>query len=213
MRFISPQLRSAPQFVGIAGVLASDPIASEPSSGPLLPTLDPDLKEAGDELRELYKKTLAAELTSQPGDPSADQVIEDIFGGGDGWGGSGGKGDNSDTASSRRTGGEDGGGGNWSDQETQQHELRVPRFTGNKKSWPDFHARRSGQQLQHHGYGKYGSGPSGSRESLNKADERANARRSHHHLRANPDHVEQVPDVDELEVREDLKCWNSRPMH
>jgi hypothetical protein len=35
---------------------------------------------------ELYKKTLAAELTCQPGDPSADQIVEDIFAGGDGWG-------------------------------------------------------------------------------------------------------------------------------
>jgi hypothetical protein len=48
-------------------------------------------KEAGDELRELYRKTLAAEWTCQPGELSADKCIEDIFAGGDGWGNTKGK--------------------------------------------------------------------------------------------------------------------------
>lgn len=43
-------------------------------------------REAGDELRELYRRTLAAEWTSQPGELSADKCIEDIFAGGNGWG-------------------------------------------------------------------------------------------------------------------------------
>jgi hypothetical protein len=39
----------------------------------------------GDDLRELYRRTIAANWTCLPGELSADKVVEDIFSGGDGW--------------------------------------------------------------------------------------------------------------------------------
>ena len=37
-------------------------------------------------MQDMYRRTLAAYWTSQPGELKADECIEDIFGGGDGWG-------------------------------------------------------------------------------------------------------------------------------
>ena len=142
-------------------------------------------KEVGDDLKELYRKTLAAELTCQAGEPSADQVIEDIFSGGDGWGST----RDSDTASSRRAA-ED----TWSDGEMRG--LRE-----NKRSWPDFQ-RMPLKQVN--------------RESLGKSDEfRGRARGSFGQARR-PEMEKEwrvpAPELDELEVREDLRCWLSRPV-
>jgi hypothetical protein len=52
-----------------------------------MPAVTSKTREAGDELKELYRRTLAAGWTCQPGELSADKAIEDIFAGGDGWGG------------------------------------------------------------------------------------------------------------------------------
>jgi hypothetical protein len=93
----APPLRSAPVFGGIAGIISSsDPIGgghAGPSS--LNPDADgaegtvPNLlttnKETG-EIQDMYRRTLAAFWTSQPGELKADECIEDIFSGGDGWG-------------------------------------------------------------------------------------------------------------------------------
>jgi hypothetical protein len=38
------------------------------------------------ELQDLYRRTLAASWSRLPGEPSADECIEDIFAGGSGWG-------------------------------------------------------------------------------------------------------------------------------
>lgn len=42
-------------------------------------------REAG-ELQDMYRRTLAAYWSAQPGELKADECIEDIFAGGDGWG-------------------------------------------------------------------------------------------------------------------------------
>jgi hypothetical protein len=165
-------------------------------------TIDPLAKEAGDELRELYKKTLAAELTCQPGDPSADQVIEDIFGGGDGWGSVR---DESDTASSRLYGtGDD--TGNWSDNEQQQQRAALRE---NKRSWPDFQTAVRRMQAKH-----------AARDTKSEDQQFRNIRtrgsfgQSSHRtdMTMDKDYVVRTPDLDELETREDLRCWISRPM-
>lgn len=82
--YSAPPLRVAPVFNGIAGIVAGDQVDAE---DPLhMPAVNSRAKETGDELRELYRKTVAADWTCQPGEISADKCIEDIFGGGDGWG-------------------------------------------------------------------------------------------------------------------------------
>ncbi|KAK3706080.1 hypothetical protein LTR37_012907 [Vermiconidia calcicola] len=50
-----------------------------------LPNLSSRNKEAG-EMQDVYRRTLAAFWTSQPGELRADECVEDIFSGGDGWG-------------------------------------------------------------------------------------------------------------------------------
>lgn len=50
-----------------------------------MPSLTTKSREAG-EAQDLYRRNLAAHFSSQPGELRADEVIEDIFAGGDGWG-------------------------------------------------------------------------------------------------------------------------------
>jgi hypothetical protein len=80
----SPPLRTAPVFTGIAGLMTGDQVDSEEVGS--MPAVTSKTREAGDELKELYRRTLAAGWTCQPGELSADKCIEDIFAGGDGWG-------------------------------------------------------------------------------------------------------------------------------
>jgi hypothetical protein len=49
------------------------------------PSLSSKSREAG-ELQDMYRRTLAAYWSAQPGELKADECIEDIFAGGDGWG-------------------------------------------------------------------------------------------------------------------------------
>jgi hypothetical protein len=49
------------------------------------PSLNSKTREAG-ELQDMYRRTLAAYWSAQPGELKADECIEDIFAGGDGWG-------------------------------------------------------------------------------------------------------------------------------
>ncbi|EME49806.1 hypothetical protein DOTSEDRAFT_40956 [Dothistroma septosporum NZE10] len=96
--YFAPQLRTAPVFGGIAGIIAG----SEPTGNPhnpashtngdadgqdaaALPNFSTTNKELG-EMQDMYRRTLAAYWASQPGELRADECIEDIFGGGDGWG-------------------------------------------------------------------------------------------------------------------------------
>ena len=49
------------------------------------PSLSAGSREAG-ELQDMYRRSLAAYWSAQPGELKADECIEDIFSGGDGWG-------------------------------------------------------------------------------------------------------------------------------
>lgn len=96
--YVAPTLRTAPVFGGIAGIISSSEPASTPHGvgsvadpnmdGPPLPDFSTTNKEMG-EVQDLYRQTLAAFWSSQPGELRADECIEDIFSGGDGWGKSG----------------------------------------------------------------------------------------------------------------------------
>ncbi|KAL1589749.1 hypothetical protein WHR41_01675 [Cladosporium halotolerans] len=101
--FTAPPLRTAPVFGGIAGIISSsEPVSSghgagahadgdtsamNGSDGPM-PSLTANSKEAG-EMQDMYRRALAAYWSAQPGELKADEAIEDIFAGGDGWGGRG----------------------------------------------------------------------------------------------------------------------------
>ncbi|KAI9703657.1 MAG: hypothetical protein M1836_007427 [Candelina mexicana] len=81
--FITPPLRTAPVFGGIAGILVGD--QGEQDDLGHMPSMSSKSREAG-ELHDMYRRTLAASWASQAGDLTADACIEDIFAGGNGWG-------------------------------------------------------------------------------------------------------------------------------
>ncbi|KAH7304949.1 N-terminal C2 in EEIG1 and EHBP1 proteins-domain-containing protein [Stachybotrys elegans] len=82
--YVSPPLRTAPVFGGITGLIAPDQ-AEDDAAGPV-----PNISKSRDhsELQDLYRRTLAASWQRQLSELPADEVIEDIFAGGDGWGSS-----------------------------------------------------------------------------------------------------------------------------
>ncbi|KAI5369792.1 hypothetical protein Slin15195_G006700 [Septoria linicola] len=92
--YYAPALRTAPVFGGIAGIISSSEPTSTPHVGPdnaesmqesIPPSFNVNNREMG-EMQDMYRRTLAAFWTSQPGELKADECIEDIFSGGDGWG-------------------------------------------------------------------------------------------------------------------------------
>lgn len=93
--YYAPALRTAPVFGGIAGIISSsDPSSNTPhapqdnpesTQESIPPSFNVNNKEMG-EMQDMYRRTLAAFWSSQPGELKADDCIEDIFSGGDGWG-------------------------------------------------------------------------------------------------------------------------------
>jgi hypothetical protein len=84
--FTAPPLRVAPVFSGIAGLVVGEVEDNDGTNTTgAAPALSSKTQVAGDELRELYRRTIAANWTCLPGELSADRVVEDIFSGGDGW--------------------------------------------------------------------------------------------------------------------------------
>ncbi|WPJ58746.1 hypothetical protein SMAC4_01373 [Sordaria macrospora] len=97
--FIAPPLKTAPVFGGIAGLVAGDVLdpnadahaaarnhhqaAADLALGQL-PSLSHKSRDMF-ELQDCYRRVLAASWESQPGELTADQCIEDIFSGGDGF--------------------------------------------------------------------------------------------------------------------------------
>ena len=89
--YYAPPLRTAPVFGGIAGIMSTtevpatsaDAADKDPSSA--IPSLSSKSRDAG-EMQDMYRRTLAASWVAQPGELRADDCIEDIFCGGDGWG-------------------------------------------------------------------------------------------------------------------------------
>ncbi|KAK4453434.1 hypothetical protein QBC34DRAFT_395617 [Podospora aff. communis PSN243] len=85
--FVAPPLKTAPVFGGIAGFVANESL-EPPDVGTDAPGRVPSLSnKSGDasEVQDMYRRALAASWASQPGELPADQCIEDIFAGGDGF--------------------------------------------------------------------------------------------------------------------------------
>ncbi|KFG85597.1 hypothetical protein MANI_017051 [Metarhizium anisopliae] len=78
--FVAPALKTAPVFGGIAGLVAPE---AEDDTSPM-----PSISKPRDaaEVHDLYRRTLAASWSRQPNELPADECIEDIFSGGNGWG-------------------------------------------------------------------------------------------------------------------------------
>lgn len=78
-----PPLKPGSMFGGIAGVLIAE--QGDPTDSGHLPSMSHKARETG-KLQDMYRRTLAASWAAQAGELPADQCIEDIFAGGDGWG-------------------------------------------------------------------------------------------------------------------------------
>ena len=81
--FHAPPLKTAPVFGGIAGIMSAD--TGDPSDDNNVPSMSYKARESG-KLQDMYRRTLAASWAAQAGELPADECIEDIFAGGDGWG-------------------------------------------------------------------------------------------------------------------------------
>ncbi|KAI1803781.1 N-terminal C2 in EEIG1 and EHBP1 proteins-domain-containing protein [Daldinia bambusicola] len=97
--YVAPPLKTAPMFGGIAGIMAGseqvpvDPSEDGSSAAPNnnnnanTKSNPGSLGKSRDasELQDMYRRALAASWACQPGELPADECIEDIFSGGDGW--------------------------------------------------------------------------------------------------------------------------------
>ncbi|TDZ34200.1 Uncharacterized protein C8035_v009667 [Colletotrichum spinosum] len=79
--YTAPPLRTAPVFGGIAGIMAGEQVEQDDAGQ--VPTMAKS-RDAS-EVQDMYRRALAASWSCQPGELPADECIEDIFSGGDGW--------------------------------------------------------------------------------------------------------------------------------
>lgn len=226
--YFAPALRSAPVFGGIAGIISSsDPAATastnaqhseaaargaegedaEASAVPNLSMNSANGKEVG-EMQDMYRKTLSAYWNSQPGELKADECIEDIFAGGDGWG-KGGRPSAINTSAANQQSLAGGGGGS--------------SHPGSGASTPNFteeHLRSSSRGDANTG-GLRGNGSVGT--MLNRSDFSSsstsstrhhrhggqhNAHGHHHHrVKSRQKMGAGAEELDEMDVREDLRGW------
>ncbi|KAI9837970.1 MAG: hypothetical protein M1819_006124 [Sarea resinae] len=79
--FTAPPLKAAAVFDGIAGVLASEGAQEDVGQ---MPSIIQKSREIGEQ-QDVYRRTLAASWAMQADELPADECIENIFAGGDGW--------------------------------------------------------------------------------------------------------------------------------
>lgn len=98
--YAAPPLKTAPMFSGITGIMAggdaAEPVDAATGGGGSGGAGGGAFRVAGaitslsksrdvSEVQDMYRRALAASWSCQPGELPADECIEDIFSGGDGW--------------------------------------------------------------------------------------------------------------------------------
>ena len=95
--YVAPPLKTAPMFAGITGIMAGGDSASTAATEPTDAAATAAARSSGgamsslnksrdvSEVQDMYRRALAASWSCQPGELPADECIEDIFSGGDGW--------------------------------------------------------------------------------------------------------------------------------
>ncbi|KAF2455836.1 N-terminal C2 in EEIG1 and EHBP1 proteins-domain-containing protein [Lineolata rhizophorae] len=212
--YITPPLRTAPVFGGIAGIMAGEQGDTEDVGH--IPSLSNKSRELG-ELQDMYRRTLTASWAAQPGELKADECIEDIFAGGDGWGdknavypNEGQKSGSGNSGTVTPTGiADDSGSGSGSDTTEMQrhpsHRRRLRRRLGG--------IRHMGQGRDMDGKsdmsGRIGGGTDGGIVSGLGVKGRGSLEQQARTMEADTDRrrVKQTREVDELEIRDDLRCW------
>lgn len=155
-----------------------------------------NFKEAA-EIQDVYRRTLTASWGSHGHELPADQCIEDIFAGGDGWG----KFKNEEAILFPST-------SNDEDAESESETLRPPPSNPRRSSIA-FSKRGHGRQKSSGKSGIKSPSPStGERTSSHSSDlptqsSSSDDHKKRHHRRAN--------EYSELELREDLRSWQINP--
>lgn len=170
-------------FGGIAGIMASEQVDQDDLGH--LPSMSSKSREHG-ELQDMYRRTLTASWAAQAGELPADECIEDIFAGGDGWSK---KKPQTVPAASRRP--DDDGSASVSDSETIQGHKPKHRPLGYQRhphKKPGFHGRSVSKDHRDTEEG-------GGEPQLQNAKVEKTQGSGHSH------------EVDELDLREDLQSW------
>lgn len=165
-----------------------------------MPSMSSKTREIG-ELQDMYRRTLAASWTCQIGELPADECIENIFAGGDGWGKHGADASPRKPPSGKST--EDSTGDAESGGETQP----TPR-----------HHRRTSSGYKHSGGKQRGLLRLSSTTNVSNGTVDNRHTRGNHsqHVTSSPTNAKgrghgQMHEVDEFDVREDLKSWQIAP--
>ena len=185
-----PPLKIAPVFEGIAGIVTSDQGESENVVN--MSSISLKTRETS-KLQDMYRQTLTASWAAQIGELPADKCIEDLFAGGDGWGGKG-----ANDMPKVQLGGPDHPGASDSDgdQKTvRQHQRKSSRYLFSTPK-PTHHRNHSHDSVQ----GGTQSGVAG-RASIDQ--------QVHNFQNSKPDYGSmRAHEVDELSAREDLRSWH-----
>ncbi|MCJ1398169.1 hypothetical protein MMC11_001366 [Xylographa trunciseda] len=189
-----PPLKTAPVFGGIAGIMTSE--QGELDDLGQMPSMSSKTREIG-ELQDMYRRTLAASWTCQLGELPADECVEDIFAGGDGWGKH----------------------GLVSSIQTPSSAKSTEDSTGDAESigeigTTDRHHRRTSSSFvrhsteKHQGHSRSDSKPDKANGTTSRMDDspNLNQRQSNITGKKRTGH-RYLHEVDEFEAREDLRSW------
>ncbi|KAI9817733.1 MAG: hypothetical protein M1826_001489 [Phylliscum demangeonii] len=211
--FVAPPLKSAPVFGGIAGIISGEQMEQE-EAGNLNP-LNFRVSE-NRELQDMYRRTLAASFAAQAGELPADECIESIFAGGDGWR-DGHEPPQSERAE-RRSRGSTITAADSPRQPPRDQQHRYPRRHERRRSTAGTAGGGGGGSGGGGGELSRGSSRSASRESLRQSSmDRARDGRGDRHADGNAggggggggggQHSSPRGQVDEFEARGDLRSW------
>ena len=191
-----PSLKSSPVFGGIAGIITSEQV--EPDDVGRAASVSSKATRDVGEIQDLYRRTLTASWTSHMGDLPADECIEDIFSGGDGWG----KHKNPDDHVFLGPGdGED-------DGDSDDGTLRPPS-TGAASRKPMQSKRRGHARQKSHGRSDVRSPQIGSADGMTSSDQNQTQSSSSDDHRQRPH--KRTNEYSELELQDDFRSWQIHP--
>ena len=206
--FSAPPLKTARVFGGIAGIMNAE--QGEADDLGHMSSMSSKTREIS-ELQDMYRRTLAASWAAQPGELPADQCIENIFAGGDGWG----KPKSSDPPKEHhgRKNGEDyGDTGSGDDGSTIRHHRRNSSSSEGLSMSQTLSMSKSSRSHGHarnHSHGKRGRGHTAGRITSGGVAGRTSIEQQAHLSSADEKRrFHTVPqEVDEFDVREDYRSW------
>ena len=184
--FEAPPLKSAPVFGGIAGIMTAE--QADTDDGGNVPSISSKARESG-RLQDMYRCTLAASWAAQVGELPADKCIEDIFNGGDGWGGT----DEAIGTPSPRIGGGSTDDESDNDNRTVRHHKRNKSGTGSHETLKPLLRQRNSNK------GDTTTGGVSGRGSIAQQVHSAHNAKEHTYRRPN--------EIDEFSARDDLRSW------